>query len=79
MADLSQVTFKDREHSNGGGALPVHMLTIVALGINLFDNADLEALAETAASLGRWEFLLIAGVLPVVGGTGSPINALALF
>ena len=59
--------------------LPVHLLTIVAMGVDIFDNQDLEALAETAASLNRWEFTLIAAPLAVEGGTGSPINALAIF
>ena len=62
-----------------GVALPVHILTIVAMGVDLFDNQDLEALAETAARLNRWEFMLVAAPLAVEGGTGSPINALALF
>lgn len=62
-----------------GVALPVHQLTIVAMGIDLFDNQDLEALAETAASLNRWEFMLVAAPLAVEGGTGSPVNALAIF
>lgn len=59
--------------------LPVHLLAIVAMGVNLFDNQDLEALAETAAELGRWEFLLVAAPLVVETGTGSPLNALAIF
>ena len=58
---------------------PVHLLTIVAMGIDVFDNQDLEALAETAAALNRWEFTLVAAPLAVEGGTGSPINALAVF
>ena len=62
-----------------GVGLPVHMLTIVAMGVDLFDNQDLEALAETAARLNRWEFMLVAGPLAVEGGTGSPINAIAIF
>lgn len=62
-----------------GVRLPVHLLTIVAMGVDLFDNQDLEALAETASRLGRWEFLLVAGPLAVETGTGSPINALAIF
>ncbi len=62
-----------------GVDLPVHMLTIVAMGVDLFDNQDLEALAETAAELNRWEFMLVASPLVVKGGTGSPLNALALF
>ena len=62
-----------------GVDLPVHMLTIVAMGIDLFDNQDLEALAQTAARLNRWEFALVAAPLAVEGGTGSPVNALAIF
>jgi kynurenine formamidase len=62
-----------------GVRLPVHQLTIVAMGVDLFDNQDLEALAETAARLNRWEFMLIAAPLAVDGGTGSPVNVLAIF
>ena len=62
-----------------GVNLPVHLITIVALGVDLFDNQDLETLAETAASLNRWEFTLMAAPLAVENGTGSPINALAIF
>ena len=62
-----------------GVGLPVHLLTIVAMGVDLFDNQDLEALAETAARLNRWEFMLVAAPLAVETGTGSPINALAIF
>jgi kynurenine formamidase len=62
-----------------GVGLPVHLLTIVAMGVDLFDNQDLEALAETAARLNRWEFMLVAGPLAVETGTGSPVNAIAIF
>ena len=62
-----------------GVPLPVHQLTIVAMGVDLFDNQDLEALAETAAAQNRWEFLLVAAPLAVETGTGSPVNALAIF
>jgi len=48
-----------------GVTLPVHLLTIVAMGVDLFDNQDLEALAETAAELNRWEFMFVAAPLPV--------------
>lgn len=58
---------------------PVHTLAIAALGVGILDNQDLEGLAETAAQLKRWEFLLTFAPLPVPGGTGSPINALAIF
>ena len=59
--------------------LPVHTLLIAALGTNILDNMDLEALAEAAAAENRWEFMLAAGPIPVTGGTGSPLNAIAVF
>jgi kynurenine formamidase len=62
-----------------GVNLPVHTLLITALGINILDNQDLERLAETAAKLGRWEFMLMINPMPVTGGTGSPLNTLAVF
>jgi kynurenine formamidase len=62
-----------------GQALPVHTLFITAMGINLLDNQDLEALGETAAKLNRWEFMLSLAPVPVIGGTGFPLNAIAVF
>ena len=62
-----------------GITLPVHMLAIAGMGIDILDNQDLEAVAETAAKLNRWEFLLSVGPVPVIGGTGFPVNALAIF
>ena len=62
-----------------GNFLPIHQLTIVALGVRLFDNLDLEALAEEAARQNRWEFMLTAAPIPVEGGAGSPLNPIATF
>ena len=62
-----------------GVAQPIHALMITALGVNLLDNQDLEALGETAARLKRWEFMLTINPMPVAGGTGFPLNALAIF
>jgi kynurenine formamidase len=62
-----------------GIALPIHTLFITAMGINLLDNQDLEALGETAAKLNRWEFMVTIAPVPVTGGTGFPVNALAIF
>ena len=59
--------------------IPVHKFALVARGMNLFDNLDLEAAAETAARLNRWEFLLVATPVRVPKGTGSPINPVAVF
>jgi hypothetical protein len=62
-----------------GVSMPIHQLTLVAMGMPLFDNLDLEAVAVAAADRGRWEFLLVAAPLAVPGGTGSPLNPLAIF
>jgi len=62
-----------------GIALPLHTLLITAMGVNLLDNQDLEAVAETAAKLNRWEFMITVAPVPVTGGTGFPVNALATF
>jgi kynurenine formamidase len=62
-----------------GVALPIHTLMITGLGINLLDNQDLEALGEAAARLNRSEFMLAINPMPVAGGTGFPLNALAIF
>jgi kynurenine formamidase len=52
---------------------------IFAYGVALLDNALLEPLARACAEENRWEFMLTIAPLPVVGGTGSPANPLALF
>jgi len=62
-----------------GVTQPIHQLTIIAMGMPLFDNLDLEAVAAEAARRNRWEFLLVAAPLAVDGGTGSPLNPLAIF
>ncbi len=62
-----------------GVVQPIHLLTLVSMGLWLFDNLDLEAVAEAAADEGRWEFMFVAAPLAVQGGTGSPLNPLAIF
>ena len=62
-----------------GVGQPVHTMLIAGFGTNIFDNMDLEALAEAAARENRWEFMLTAGPIPVDGGTGSPLNPIAVF
>lgn len=57
----------------------IHKFTVVARGINLLDNLDLEAVAEIAARMKRWEFMLTVNPLRIPRGTGSPVNPVALF
>ena len=58
---------------------PIHAVGIVAMGLWLLDNCDLERLTQTCAGLGRWEFLFTLAPLRWVGATGSPANPLATF
>ncbi len=62
-----------------GVVIPIHTFTIVALGMNLLDNLALHELAETAARLNRWEFMLTVEPLHVERGAGSPVNPIAVF
>ena len=62
-----------------GVGQPIHQLLLVAMGVPIFDNCDLEALGDEAERQKRWEFLLTAAPLPVRGGTGSPLNPIATF
>jgi kynurenine formamidase len=59
-------------------ALPIHSVAIPYMGLPLLDNASFEELAAVCADLGRWEFLLTIAPLVVVGGTGSPVNPIAV-
>lgn len=58
--------------------IPVHR-AISAFGIALVDNALLEPLAAACAEEGRFEFMLTLAPLLVEGGTGSPLNPIAIF
>lgn len=58
---------------------PLHELVLVALGMPNLDNLDLEAVAAEAARQDRATFLFVGAPLRVKGGTGSPLNPLAVF
>ena len=58
---------------------PVHDVGIVAMGLWLVDNCDLEEVAAACRQRGRFAFLFLLSPLRVVGGTGSPVNPLAVF
>ena len=62
-----------------GVALPIHIFTLVGLGMNLLDNLALEDLAATAAKLKRWEFMLVVNPIRMEKGAGSPVNPVAVF
>jgi kynurenine formamidase len=62
-----------------GIAFPIHTLTLNAMGVLLLDYLQLEGLVEACEQEGRWEFLFVGAPLRIVGGTGSPLNPLAVF
>jgi len=60
-------------------AEPIHALVLVAMGMPIFDNLDLEAVSKEAARRNRWEFLLTASPAAVANATGSVLNPIATF
>jgi lysophospholipase L1-like esterase/kynurenine formamidase len=80
VALLSSDIIQDLQPSNIQGLpRPIHMVSINSLGMPLIDVTDLEAVADVAARLGRWEFMLTVAPLPAPGGSGSPVNPVATF
>ena len=79
-SDCCVLVWDMMDHTPNGYDVPwsVHG-AIFAYGIGLLDNALLQPLAETCAREGRYEFMLTINPLRVVGGTGSPVNPVALF
>jgi kynurenine formamidase len=62
-----------------GVGMPIHTVGIVAMGVHLLDNLDLDALATACAAGLRWEFLFTVAPLVLRRGTASPVNPIALF
>jgi kynurenine formamidase len=59
-------------------AVPVHAVALVAMGLWLLDNCDLERLAQECERMAKWEFYLGVSPLRMPGGTGSPVNPVAI-
>jgi len=62
-----------------GISQPIHELVLVAMGMPIFDNCDLEEIAKEAAKRKRWDFLVTASPAAVPGATGSVLNPIATF
>ena len=62
-----------------GVSQPIHALCIVAMGMPIFDNLDLELIGREAEKRKRWDFLVTASPAAVPGGTGSVLNPIATF
>ncbi len=61
-----------------GGAGSLHANLLGLLGMPLGEFWDLEALADDCARDGRYDCFLTSAPLNLLGGTGSPPNALAI-
>jgi kynurenine formamidase len=48
------------------------------MGVHLLDYLHLDELARICEQGGRWEFLFVAAPLRISGGTGSPLNPIAI-
>ena len=62
-----------------GISQPIHVLSLVAMGMPIFDNCDLELIAREAAKRNRWEFMVTASPAAVAFATGSVLNPIATF
>jgi len=58
---------------------PVHVAVLNWMGVGIVECLDLEQAVATARELNRYEFMITFAPLPVEGGTGSPLNPLAIF
>jgi kynurenine formamidase len=58
---------------------PIHKVGMVAMGLWIMDNANLEDLAEACKFRNRWRFLIAICPLRLEWGTGSPVNPMAVF
>ena len=57
---------------------PIHLGLIVAMGVPLIDNCQLEDLAVLCADEGRWAFFVIVAPIRLGGGTGAAVNPIAV-
>jgi kynurenine formamidase len=64
--------------STAGVGFPIHVLALAAMGLHLLDYLQFEGLRNACERAGRWEFLFIAAPLRIIGGTGSPLNPIAI-
>ncbi|MDT3445615.1 MULTISPECIES: cyclase family protein [unclassified Pseudofrankia] len=71
MHDASYPSYSEIAHT-------VHSM-IWAYGVALVDNAQVDRLAEVCVEVGSYEFLTLIAPLRIPGGTGSPVNPLAVF
>jgi kynurenine formamidase len=61
-----------------GVGFPIHVLALTAMGVHLLDYLHFGELSGACEEAGRWEFLFVGAPLRIAGGTGSPLNPIAV-
>jgi kynurenine formamidase len=61
-----------------GVDFPVHVLAINAMGLHLLDYLQFDDVRPACEAAGRWSFLCVVAPLRLPGGTGSPVNPIAI-
>jgi kynurenine formamidase len=59
--------------------LPLHQIGLVAMGLMILDSTDVDSLRDLCREEARNDFLFVAAPLRLPGGSGSPVNPLAVF
>ncbi|MGH3517758.1 MAG: cyclase family protein [Haloechinothrix sp.] len=79
-ADVAVLLWDMMDLSPSGYSFPwsVHE-AIASFGLALVDNTSFDEVLPICRRLGRWEFLVVIAPLRVRGGTGCPVNPLAIF
>ena len=68
---------RERGHRDPHSGI-MHRALIALLGMPIGELWDLDALAAACASDRRWSCLLTVAPMPLIGGVGSPANAVAI-
>ena len=70
----------DRNPSSVDGISdPFHILSLVAMGMPILDNLNLEEVSEIADRTKRYSFMFTGAPLRAKGASGSPMNPIAVF
>lgn len=59
--------------------LPLHQIGLASMGLHLLDCPDMDALHRACEAYGTRTFAVMMAPLRIPGGTGSPVNPIAMF
>lgn len=57
---------------------PIHQIGITGIGLHLIDNVRLDDLSALCDQQQRWEFMFTVSPIRIPGGTGCPVNPIAI-